>query len=263
MSSRIYSGPAYRSRRYKEYDVTLDEIRAEQYHKKAEALVALFWVAFCVVGGGGLAWLLTPWIRSLGPIVDNQFGSAPQVYRDVSSATGIASYGLLWLSMMFGLLISGRMSRVWPGGPEAFELHRFCSLLALAFTLFHVFVLMGDPYLGGSPVPLLAFGMLAAKAPWSWVGQLSLYLLALVAGSFYLRRWIGKKTWRALHAGAFALYLIALAHSVGATRDSSIPILGAFYWATAGGLVMLAVLRSLVVLKANRKRNAKRSFMKT
>ncbi len=261
MSSYSYSHnhnrQGYNPRRYSVYQVASVEAQVRQYRKKAEVLLAIFWVILCVGVGGGLAWLLKPWLDSLGPILDRQFGATPQVYRDISRASGLAAYGLLWLSMAFGILISGKISRLWPGALEAFELHRFCSLLALGATLLHILILIGDPRLGSDPVPLLAFGMLAAKAPWAWLGQLSLYAMAIVVGSFYVRKWIGKQAWRLIHAATFALYLTALAHSVGATTDSSIPTLAAFYWATVGGLGVLSIARIVATLRAKRKKKRK------
>jgi predicted ferric reductase len=160
--------------------------------------------------------------------------------------------------MAFGLLISGRISRTWPGGLEAFELHRFCSLLALGFTLIHFLVLFGDPRLGGSLAPLFTPGMLSAKAPWAWLGQLAFYALLLVVSSFYVRRWIGKQAWRLVHTATFALYLAALAHSVGATSDSSIPVISAMYWSTGGGLLLLVAARLVAALRAKSKGKRKR-----
>src|SRR5206468_8000727 len=105
----------------------------------------------------------------------------------------------LWLSMMFGLLITNRLARTWPGGPEAFELHRYASLLSLFFILFHALVLLGDPHIQGRIGPLATPFGVGYRTAWVGVGQLCLYLLVPVVGSFYLRRRLGKRTWRMLH----------------------------------------------------------------
>ncbi|HST03483.1 MAG TPA: ferric reductase-like transmembrane domain-containing protein [Chloroflexia bacterium] len=233
------------------------EITALQATNRPKLKLILLAELLCIVVGGGLAWLLTPWLQTLAPLIDRQFGAVPEVFRDVSRASGLAAYGLLWVSMVFGVLISGRMSRVWPGGPEAFELHRFCSVLALGFTLLHVLVLLGDPRLGGNPVSLLAIGALSARAPWAWLGQLALYALAIVIVSFYVRRWIGRKTWRLLHTATFLLYFTALVHSIGATTDSSSPLLAWFYIGTTAALAMLTLYRLVTVVIAKRKRRKK------
>jgi predicted ferric reductase len=254
MSSQTHSRPGYFSAGYESYLASQEDSRTELYRDRASALLALLWTALCIGAGAGLAWLLTPWLNSLAPIMAAQFGPSPQVYRDISRASGLAAYGLLWLSMLLGLLMSGRLSRIWPGGLEAFELHRFCSLLALGVTLLHVLILFGDPRLGGSWLPLLSIGMLSAKAPWAWLGQLAMYAMLIVVGSFYVRRWMSRQAWRLVHAASFALYLAALAHSVGATPDSSLPVLSTLYWITPSLLVLLACWRIAVALKPKRKR---------
>lgn len=259
MSSYNLSSPITSAASGTSRDGLQRDLRAEQSSKGPRVRSILLAECACAFAGGSLAWLLTPWLHTLGPIVDRQFGSAPEVFRDMSRASGIAAYGLLWLSMAFGLLISGRMSRVWPGGPETFELHRFCSLLALGFSLFHVLVLLGDPTLGGNLASLFAPGALSSKAPFAWLGQLSLYALALVVGSFYVRRWIGRKAWRLIHAATLVLYLAALVHSTQATSDSSSQLLAAFYTVTAGALAILALCRSVTALLAKRKRKKVRA----
>jgi len=263
MSSQVHSSPGRFSAGYETYLASQEDTRTGIYRERATALLTLLWIALCIGAGGGLAWLMTPWLNSLAPIMNAQFGPSPQVYRDISRASGLSAYGLLWFSMLLGLLMSGRLSRIWPGGLEAFELHRFCSLLALGVTLLHVLVLVGDPILGGSWVPLLSFGMLSAKAPWAWLGQLAMYAMIVVVGSFYARRWMSRQAWRLVHAASFALYLTALAHSVGATPDSSLALLSAFYWITGVILVALACMRVTVAVKSKRKRKAAASSVPT
>src|SRR2546422_736321 len=52
------------------------------------------------------------------------------------------------------------------------------------------------------------------------LGQIGLYLLALVTASFYVRRWIGARAWRALHYLSFAVFMLALIHGVVSGADS-------------------------------------------
>jgi hypothetical protein len=75
---------------------------------------------------------------------------APKGYWYLSRASAWMAFALLWLSMALGLLITNRLARVWPGGPNAFDLHQHVSLLALAFSLFHALILLGDRYVGYS-----------------------------------------------------------------------------------------------------------------
>ncbi|MBI4771873.1 MAG: hypothetical protein HY784_16035 [Chloroflexi bacterium] len=50
-------------------------------------------------------------------------GPAPKAYWYLSRASAWVAYVLLWLSMAFGLSLTNKMTRIWPGGPTAFDLH--------------------------------------------------------------------------------------------------------------------------------------------
>ena len=69
---------------------------------------------------------------------------------------------MLTASMVLGLVITNEMARAWPGSPTFAALHEHTS--------------------------------------WLGLGQISLYLLLFVVVSFYLKRWINYKLWRALHS---------------------------------------------------------------
>src|SRR5439155_7548209 len=49
-------------------------------------------------------------------------GTAPQAYWYISRASAFVAFGLLWLSMLAGLGITSKLSRVWPGMPGSLEL---------------------------------------------------------------------------------------------------------------------------------------------
>src|SRR5690349_11455487 len=91
----------------------------------------LFWKVLAVAGitAATLALLLTP---------RGAFGQvAPPDAWSITRASALVAYGLLWLSMLAGLSMTSRLSRLWPGGPTTFALHRFSSLLGLGFALLH------------------------------------------------------------------------------------------------------------------------------
>ena len=74
-------------------------------------------------------------------------GDSPKAYWYLSRATAFVSLSLLWLSMVLGLGITNKMTRLWPGMPATFAIHEYVSLLGLAFALFHALVLLGDKYI--------------------------------------------------------------------------------------------------------------------
>src|SRR3954469_4743540 len=73
-------------------------------------------------------------------------GPEPKAYWYLSRSSAVVAYVLLWLSMATGLTITNKLAQIWHGGPTAFDLHKYASLLGLGFALFHGLILMGDHY---------------------------------------------------------------------------------------------------------------------
>ena len=72
---------------------------------------------------------------------------------------------------------------------------------------------------------------------WTGIGIIAGWLAAILGLSFYARKWIGAKTWRWLHRWTLAVYVLALAHVVGAGTDGRSP------WM----LAMLTILTAPIV----------------
>jgi predicted ferric reductase len=181
-------------------------------------------------------------------------GSSAHGYWYLSRASAWVAFVLLWLSMAMGLLITNRLARVWPGGPTAFDLHQFVSLVALAFTVFHALILLGDHFIGYDARTLLVPFASHAYRPISvGLGQLGLYGMAVVGLSYYVRRYIGQRRWRLLHYLSFAVFLMALGHGVASGTDTSAVWAQGVYWASAGSLVFLTLYRVLAGMAQPRK----------
>ena len=195
--------------------------------------------------------VLPNWLPGLS---QSLLGSEPKAYWYLSRASATVAYGLLWLSMALGLIITNKLARVWPGGPIAFDLHQFASLMGLAFALFHALILMGDKYINYDLAQVLVpFNSTGYKPVWVGLGQIGFYLLAIVGLSFYVRKRLGNRTWRLIHYLSFLMFALALLHGIISGTDSSVPAIGAFYWVTGISLLFLFVYRVLVTRFAARK----------
>jgi predicted ferric reductase len=197
-----------------------------------------------VAAGAGVAVMVLPaWLPALAGSLE---GSAPSAYWYLSRATGIVAYGLLWLSMAFGVMITSRAARAWPGGLIAFDLHQHTSLLGLAFGLFHGLILAGDRYINYTlPQLLIPFGSANYRPIWVGLGQLAFYALVIVGLSFYARRIIGQRLWRLIHYASFGVFLLALLHGTMAGSDSAVPLVSGLYWWSGGLLLFLTLYRAL------------------
>jgi predicted ferric reductase len=162
----------------------------------------------------------------------------------LSRASAFVAYVLLWWSMVLGLSITNRLARLWPGGPAAADLHEHASLLGLAFGLLHALALLGDAYIGYTlPQILIPFASVSYEPLWVGVGQISLYMMALVTFSFYVRRWIGARAWRMIHYLSFAVLVLALVHGVFSGTDSSLPWAFWMYAGTGASVLGMTIYR--------------------
>jgi predicted ferric reductase len=173
-------------------------------------------------------------------------GDAPKAYWYLSRATAFVSLSLLWVSMALGLGITNKMARLWPGAPAAFALHEYVSLLGLAFAVFHAIVILGDHYINFTLLQILVpFSTVDYRPFWVGIGQIAFYTWAILALTFYIRPVIGQKSWRFLHYGSFAMYLMGIFHGIFSGTDVNAGWAQNYYWYSAGSLIFLLVYRIL------------------
>jgi predicted ferric reductase len=203
------------------------------------------------LGAFAAAIVLPNWLPGLS---QSLLGSEPKAYWYLSRASAMVAYGLLWLSMALGLIITNKIARLWPGGPIAFDLHQFASLIGLAFAFFHALILMGDKYINYDLAQVLVpFNSTGYKPVWVGLGQIGFYLLAIVGLSFYVRKRLTQRRWRLIHYLSFLTFALALLHGIFAGTDSTVVALQLFYWVTAASLLFLLVYRILITKFAARK----------
>jgi predicted ferric reductase len=197
-----------------------------------------------VMGALIAAIILPAWLPGLSASI---LGESPKLFWYLSRASAFVSFALLWMSMALGLIITNKMARLWPGGPVAFDLHQYTSLLGLGFAIFHGLILLGDQFIGYSLAQILIpFSSQTYKPFWVGVGQIGIYIWALVAFSFYLRKQIGHKTWRAIHFLSFLSFAMSLIHGIFAGTDSGLPLVIGMNWFAGASLLFLTLYRILV-----------------
>lgn len=174
----------------------------------------------------------------------------------MARAGGLVGYLLLWLSVVWGLVISTKITEGLVSASLAYGLHEFLSLGTILFTAGHALVLLGDRYIGFN-IFHLAVPFLAPYEPlWTGLGTIGLYLSAALTGSFYLRKQLGQKVWRAFHYLAFVAYILALVHGLMAGSDSGLGIVQGMYLATGGSVLFLVYYR-LFTLKVKTVKSAR------
>jgi predicted ferric reductase len=196
---------------------------------------------------------LPDWLPGLS---DSLTGSNISAFWYLSRGSAVIAYLLLWLSMILGTGITNKLGALWPGLPSTIEMHEYTSILGLAFGIFHGLILLGDQYISFSLVHVLVpFSTTSYKPIAVGIGQVALYVWALLDISFYIRKTIGKKMWRAIHFGSFFAYVSVLFHAIVTGTDASATWLQLVYWITGAILAFMICYRILTsVAKAREKR---------
>jgi len=162
-----------------------------------------------------------------------------------SRAFGVVALVLISLSVGVGLALAGRVSRR-PGLPAQLKrMHESLALAGLIAIGLHGLLLLGDSYLkpgiAGISVPFA----LNVNSFWNGLGIIGGWLSAAIVASFYVRRRIGVKVWRWLHRWTFAVYGLAVVHTLGSGTDAGSAWLLALVALTAAPVAILATLRVL------------------
>jgi predicted ferric reductase len=208
-------------------------------------LLVLFVITIGVIAAVIVLPLMLPGLtRSLvGPDV--------KAYWYISRASAIIAYGLLWLSMVLGLLMTNKLARSWPGSLAAYDLHQFVSLLGLSFVIVHSLILIGDQYISVNLLQVLVpFATTKYRPEFVGLGQIGIYLWLMIIVSFTIRRRIGTRAWRLVHFVSFVSYFVALIHGITSGTDTTALWMQVFYWGSLGILLFLLVFRVLSRLLA-------------
>lgn len=166
-----------------------------------------------------------------------------QEFWYLSRAAGFTAYLLLFVSVALGISVGTRLGDRIAKRNTIFDLHRFTTILALAFTLFHVYILLFDGFFNFS-VWQLSLPFLSPYRRWQTaVGVFAMYAFALIVISFYVRQFIGYRAWRAIHFVTFAMFASVALHGITAGTDTAEPWAKLIYVATGAATLALILYR--------------------
>jgi predicted ferric reductase len=197
-----------------------------------------------VAVGVVFAWFILP--TYLPGMVQSAVGNAPKAYWYLSRSAGVIAVVLVWLSVVWGLLLTTTLGKMLGQVASIVDIHRHLSWLTVVFVLVHIFVLLGDKYITYTVLTLFIPYADTAYRPFEVaLGQIGYYAVVLVTVSFWVRRWIGQKFWRALHYLSFVAYGLVIAHAYLAGTDS--PTL---YWGYVASVIVVLFLTMLRIITA-------------
>lgn len=211
-----------------------------------------------ILAGGMLSFflgaLLLPSLTQSGITAD------AHAFWYLSRASGVIAFVFLWISMVLGLLMSTRILPKGQGFAIANNLHKFVSLYGLFFTIFHGVILLWDPYISMTPLQLVVPFTVFNYQPLSvGAGQISLYLWGVLVLSSYVRKSIGRSTWRVLHYLSFGAFWLVLLHGISAGSDTGTAGMQILYWSSAASMVFLTTYRilSAIFLKSGNEKTTR------
>lgn len=160
----------------------------------------------------------------------------------VTRASGIIAYFLLWLSTIWGLGVSTKFFDRAVPRTFTYDAHEYISLLALGFTVVHIVILLFDTFTPFN-LPEIVFPFISSYRPvWTGIGIVGWYLVLLVTVTFYLRKWIGLASFRAIHLASFAAYAGVTLHGWFAGTDTNFALMRWLYLGSALVVVIMTVM---------------------
>lgn len=174
----------------------------------------------------------------------------PQVWWFVARSSGMIAWGLLTLSVCWGLFLSTKavgkaLSPAW-----LLDLHRYLGGLAVIFTTIHLVGLAADNY--------VSFGWAETFIPMasSWkpgpvaFGIVGFYLLVAIELTSLAMKRIPRRLWRWVHRTSLVLFFVATYHAITAGTDTENQWFRVAALASINIVMFLSVVLILKIRKA-------------
>jgi DMSO/TMAO reductase YedYZ heme-binding membrane subunit len=178
---------------------------------------------------------------------------AEQFWWHVSRATGMVSWAILTLSILWGLALSTKLLGKRTPPAWLLNLHRFLGGFGVLLVGLHLIALVPDNYIyfGWSEL------FVPFASPWktgaiTW-GIVAFYLLIAVEVTSLAMKRLPRKLWRYVHFSSFVLWLVATVHAITAGTDATHP---AFRWSAIAGVQLVLFFTIARILTARRLKRA-------
>jgi predicted ferric reductase len=139
---------------------------------------------------------------------------------DLSRGTGAVALVMFTLSLTLGVLTRSGRAALGVGRFGVAELHRTAALTGVTLIALHVTTLLFDPYAQLRLVDLVVPFAGSYRPLWLGLGTLAVDLLAVITVVSLLRERVGPRVFRAVHWATYALWPVALVHSLGTGTDA-------------------------------------------
>lgn len=165
----------------------------------------------------------------------------------VARSSGIVAWALLTLAVVWGLLMSAKVSSNRKAPKWLLDLHRFLGGLSVVFVGVHIAGLVADNYVHFGVADILVPFASSWKPSAVALGVVSMWLLIAVEGTSLLMKHLPRRQWHAVHLLSYVLFWMSTLHGMLAGTEHRVP---AFALANAGAALLVVFLTVLRVLKA-------------
>ena len=162
----------------------------------------------------------------------------------ISRATGISAILALTAAMIAGLLVRTREPLGTVRGAPLVNLHRVFSATALVLIGVHGTALLFDTTEPVTPLQLLVPGLTDYRPVWTALGVIAAELALVIHLSFRWRGKLGNTFWRRLHFGTYLVFVLGIAHGIGAGTDADTTWALALYGGSVAGVFALTAWRA-------------------
>jgi methionine sulfoxide reductase heme-binding subunit len=161
----------------------------------------------------------------------------------VTRTLGVVAYGMLTLSIIFGILRTTARRTDEPLPWVVDELHQFTALLAVFAVIGHMIALYYDPYLPFSLSNLLLPFAEPYKPNAMRIGVLAMYGMVALLLTSWLRQKINYQFWRLIHYVSFFAFVLVSLHGWEAGSDSGETWMRSLYGGAIATVAFLSAVR--------------------
>ncbi|HYI81299.1 MAG TPA: 2Fe-2S iron-sulfur cluster-binding protein [Thermoleophilaceae bacterium] len=162
-----------------------------------------------------------------------------------SRAAGVVALLCIAVSVGIGLAMAGRVSRRPALARTLLTVHQQTALVGLVAIAVHGIALLGDRFLSPSIGDIVLPFTSTYEPLWTGLGVTAGWLGALLGLSYWIRHRIGPALWRKLHRATVLVYVLAVAHTLGAGTDASTSWMRVLLVVTGAPIVFLFIMRVL------------------
>lgn len=175
-----------------------------------------------------------------------------KIWWYLARSSGIVALVLLVASVVWGVLLATRALKPHDRPAWLLDLHKWLGGSALVMTGLHMLGLYLDGYIDYGSTELFVPGASEYEPLAVAIGILSFYVMVAVQATSYMRRWLSKRTWHAIHLLSYGLVWGAAIHAGMAGTDT----VNRAYQVLALVLSMIAVAATVVRILSPGKRRA-------